>query len=154
MESKEINSVTPDFQKTVQELIDNLRVERFSDAEEYRLAHEYSALPMGVDMWSYVLLTANGEIIDQDYDGNFQHHRVDSQALIRVLVAGKRRYPQLAKFIPNRSDQSKTCPICEGSGIWEQSKDVATEKPGKCFICAGLGWVTEETYSEIQKNSK
>ena len=148
-----MNIVTPEFQKTIQGLIDNLQVEQFSDVEEYKLARKHHALPLGVDMWSYVFLTANGEMIWDDNEGETVSAN-DLQSLIRALVVTKERYPQFERFIPNRSIDSKTCPICNGAGIWEQSKDVSTGKPGKCFICAGLGWVTDETYLEVLKNSK
>ncbi len=145
--------VTSEFQRTVQDLIDNLQAEKFLDAAEYRLALKYNALPIGLDLFSYVFLSSNGEVLWDDNEGDVGSSN-DLQSLIRVLVAGKRRYPQLAEFIPHRSDESKTCLICNGSGIWKQSKDLSTGKPGKCFFCAGLGWLTEETYLEILKNSK
>jgi hypothetical protein len=153
MESEEIEIVTTEFQKVIQGLIDNLEAEQFRDAEEYKLALKYDSLPIGLDLFSYVFLNSNGEVIWDDNEGDVGSSN-DLQSLIRVLVAGKRRYPQLTKFIPNRFDESKTCLICNGSGIWKQSKDLLTGKPGKCFFCAGLGWITNETYSEILKNSK
>lgn len=145
--------VTPEFQKTIQELIDNLRPEQFSDAEEYKLARKYNALPVGVDLWSYVFLTASGEVIWDDGEGETGSTN-DLQSLIRILAVRKERYPQFGRLIPDPWEESKTCPVCSGSGVWGQSKEVSTEKPGRCFICAGLGWVTDETYSEILKNSK
>jgi hypothetical protein len=153
MEGNEMIIVTPEFQKTIQDLIDNLQAEQFPDAEEYKLAQKYHALPLGFDFLAYVFLTPNGEVIWEDFQDEVGNSH-DLQGLIRVLVAGKRRYPQLAEFIPNRSDESKTCLICNGSGIWEQSKDISTGKPGKCFFCAGLGWLTEDAYLEILKNTK
>jgi hypothetical protein len=145
--------VTPEFQKTIQYLIKNLQAEQFIDAAEYRLALKYNALPIGLDLFSYVFLNSNGEVLWDDDEGDVGSSD-DLQSLIRVLVAGKRRYPQLAEFIPNRSDELKTCPICNGSGILKQSEELTTGKPGKCFFCAGLGWLTEKTYMEILENSK
>lgn len=145
--------VTSEFQKTIQSLIENLQAEQFLDAEEYKLALKYNALPIGLDLFSYVFLDSNGEVLWDDNEGDTGNSN-DLQSLIRVLVVGKRRYPQLVEFIPNRSDESKTCPICKSSGIWEQSKDLSTGKSGKCFFCAGLGWVTDKTYSEILKNQQ
>jgi hypothetical protein len=145
--------VTPEFQNTIQDLIDNLQAEQFLDAAEYKLALKYNALPIGLDLFSYVFLNSSGEVLWDDSEGDVGSSN-DLQSLIRVLVSGKRRFPQLAEFIPNRSDESKTCPICNGSGIWKQSEDITTGKPRKCFFCAGLGWLTEETYLEILKNSK
>ena len=143
----------PEFEKVVQDLIDNLQAEQFSDVEEYNLARKYHALPLGFDFLAYVFLTSEGKVIWKDFEGTVGSSN-DLQGLIRVLVAGKRRYPQLAKFIPNRSAESKDCPLCNGSGILNQSKDIATGEPGKCFICAGLGWITEDSYLEILEHSK
>lgn len=153
MEDEKLNIVTPEFQETIQKLIDNLQADQFSDATEYKLARKHNALPLGGDLWSYVFLTANGEVLWDDNEGENDSAN-DLQSLTRVLVVGKERYPQFEKFIPNRSVDLKTCPVCNGCGIWEQSKNVLTGKPGRCFICSGLGWVTDETYSEILKNSK
>lgn len=142
-----MNIVTPKFQKIVQDLIDNLKAEQFPNAEEYKLALKYKALPLGFDLLAYVFLTPNGEVIWEDFQGDVGNSN-DLQGLIRVLV-GQRRYTQLTEFIPERSDESKTCPVCEGSGVWKQSKDLSTGEPGKCFFCAGLGWVTEEFWKEF-----
>lgn len=145
--------VTPEFQNTIQDLIDNLQADQFSDAEEYKLAQKYHALPLGSDLLAYVFLTPNGKVIWEDFQYEVGSLN-DTQGLIRVLVAGKRRYPQLAEFIPSRSDQSKTCPVCEGSGRMPNAKDIATGNPGECFFCAGLGWVTEEFWKELTENQK
>jgi hypothetical protein len=145
--------VTPEFQKTIQNLIDNFQAEQFLDAAEYTLALKYNALPIGLDLFSYVFLNSSGEVLWDDNEGDVGSSN-DLQSLIRVLVAGKRRYPQLAEFVPSRSDESKTCLICNGSGILKQSEDLITGKPAKCFFCAGLGWLTEKTYMEILENSK
>lgn len=145
--------VTLDFTKTIEELIKNLKLENLPDSEECQLTQKHNALPIGYDLFCYVFLAPNGRVIVEDDEGGSRSF-YDLQILIRILVAGKQRYPQFEKFIPSRSASSKNCPICGGSGILEQSKDVSTGKPGECFICAGLGWVTDETFSEILKNSK
>lgn len=148
-----MNIVTLEFQKTIQELIDNLQAEQFSDVEEYKLALKYNALPLGVDLWSYIFLTATGEVIWDDNEGDTGSAN-DLQSLIRVLAVRKKRYPQFERFIPNRSADSKTCPICEGTGINEHSENVSTGEPAGCFLCGSLGWVTDEAFQEILKNSK
>lgn len=153
MEGWKVKIVTSEFQQTVQELIDNLQAEQFSDCEEYKLARKHNALPLGIDLWSYVFLTSSGEVIWDDNEGETGSAH-DLQSLIRVLAVRKERYPQFGWFIPNRSEESKTCPICHGSGVSKQSEEILTGKPGRCFICAGLGWITDEAYSEILKNSK
>jgi hypothetical protein len=153
VEGGKMKIVTAKFQKTIQDLIDNLHPEQFPDAEEYRLAQKYRALPLGFDLLDYVFLTPNGEVLWEgclDEVGSVNN----TQSLIRVLVSGSRRYPPLTEFIPPRSGESKDCPVCEGSGVWRQSKDIVTDKPTKCFFCAGLGWVTEEFWKEFTENQK
>jgi hypothetical protein len=145
--------VTSEFQKMVEDLINNLQPNDFPDAEEYKLAQKYNALPLGFDLLAYVFLTSNGDVIWEDYNGEVGSAN-DSQSLIRLLVGGSRRYPQLAQFIPNRSDESRTCPLCKGAKVLENSKEIISGNPARCFICSGLGWVTEATYLQILKNSK
>lgn len=143
--------VTSEFTKTLETLIKNLRVEDFSDTEEYKLAQKYNALPLGVDLYSYVFLTANGEILWDDNEGETGCAN-DLQSLIRALVVKKERYPQFVRFIPDRTTNSKDCPICGGTGVNENSKDLRTGDFAKCFLCAGLGWVTKECFDEIIRN--
>lgn len=145
--------VTEEFTKTIGDLLNNLNVEDFSDSEEFNLARKYNALPLGFDFIAYTFITPNGEVIWHDFQDDFGKVN-DSQHLINALVYGKRRYPQLEKFIPDRSDESKTCPVCKGTGIWKNSKNVVTGEPGNCIVCATLGWVTDECYDRIISNSK
>jgi len=145
--------VTSEFRKIVADLIKNIKLKDFLDSEEFKLAHKYNALPLGFDFLAYTFITSNGEVIWHDFQDDFGKSN-DSQGLINALVYGKKRYPQLEKFIPNRSDKSKICPVCEGTGIWKDSKNVVTGETGNCIICATLGWVTDECYEQIINNRK
>jgi hypothetical protein len=148
-----MNIVTSEFKKTVEDLINNLKIEDFSDSEEHKLTHEYNALPLGFDFLAYTFITSDGEVIWHDFKDDFGKSS-NSQSLINALVYAKKRFPQLEKFIPNRSENSKTCPICEGTGIWKHSKNVVTGESGNCVICATLGWITNECYEQIISNQK
>ena len=141
--------VTEEFTKTIENLIKKVSAESCSP-EEFELSQKYNALPLGYDLWSVVLLTPKGEIIDQDWDGNIQHNEFDLQLLIRLLFVEKERFPEFENFILNRSDDSKDCPMCQSSGM---IKD-ANGKDMRCIICAGIGWITKKTYETIQKNSE
>ena len=138
-----MKSVSKEFQKVIEGLIKEVSLENCT-IEEFKLSHKYNALPFGYDLWSVVLLTPKGEIIDQDLDGNIQHHDFNQYTLDRLLVVEKDRFPQLEKFIPTRSEDSKECPACKGA------KELNT-KPDriKCFVCVGLGWVTKEVWKEF-----
>ena len=131
----------------------NLKNEDFSDSEEFRLARKYNALPLGFDFLAYTFITSDGEVIWHDFQDDFGKSK-DIQGLINALAYGKKRYPQLEKFIPNRFDTAKTCPICKGTGILKESRNVVTGEPGKCVICAGLGWITDECYDQMINNRK
>lgn len=148
-----MNIATSEFKKTVDDLINNLNIDNFVDSEEHTLACKYKALPLGFDFLAYTFITSDGEVIWHDFQDDFGKSN-DSQSLINALVYGKKRYPELEKFIPNRHESSKICPVCEGTGIWKNSKNVATGEPGNCIICATLGWVTDECYEQIISNHK
>ena len=145
--------VTSEFRKTIEDLINNLKIEDFPDSEEFKLARKYNALPLGFDFMAFTFIASDGEVIWHDYQDEFGTSN-DSQGLINALVYGKKRYPQLENFIPNRSAESKTCPVCEGTGIWKNSKNVVTGEPGNCLICAALGWVTDECHERIINNQE
>lgn len=148
-----MNIVTSEFKKTVKELINKLKTEDFSDSEEYKLARRYNALPLGFDFLAYSFINSDGEVIWHDFQDDFKKSN-DSQSLINALVYGKNRYPELEKFIPKRHESLKICPVCEGTGVWKNSKNIATGEPENCVICANLGWVTDECYEQIISNQK
>ncbi len=145
--------VTSEFSKTVEDLINNLKIDDFSDSEEYKLARKYNALPIGFGFLAFTFITSDGEVIWHDFQDEFGKSN-DSQSLINALVYGKRRYPELEEFIPTRQESSKICPVCEGTGIMKFSKNVVTREHGNCGICATLGWVTIERYVQIVSNQK
>lgn len=55
--------ITAEFKKTVEDLINNLKSEDFSDSEEYNLAVKYNALPLRFDFSAYIFITSDGEVI-------------------------------------------------------------------------------------------
>jgi hypothetical protein len=88
MESEKIEIITTEFQKAILSLIENLEIEQFPDAEEYKLALKYDSLPIGLDLFSYVFLNSNGEVIWDDTEGDVGSSN-DLQSLIRVLSPEK-----------------------------------------------------------------
>jgi hypothetical protein len=48
-----MNIVTTEFREVVERLVNNLQPNECIDAEEYRLAQEFRALPLGLSLWSY-----------------------------------------------------------------------------------------------------
>ncbi len=143
-----MNIVTLEFQRTIEELIEKVSAENCSP-EELELSQKYNALPFGYDLWSVVLLTSKGEIIDQDFDGEIQHHEFNLQFLIRLLFVEKERFPELEKFIPDRSDETKDCPVCQGTKRMNSEFDSIS-----CLVCVGMGWVTAEFWKAFTENQK
>ncbi|MDQ3818033.1 MAG: hypothetical protein M3362_10105 [Acidobacteriota bacterium] len=134
-----MNIVTPEFREAVERLLNDLQLSDCIDAEEYRLAQEFHALPLGLDLWSYGFLTPDGECIATGWELEEIIRSKKIPDLIRALVVAANRYPQLAAFIPARPSDAMTCPLCDGTKVW--GKEIPSGRLGRCFNCAGLGWV-------------
>src|SRR4051812_39251799 len=106
--------VTPEFQETVQRLFDGLTPNDCIDAEEYRLAQEFQALPLGRGWWSYFFLRPDGEQIWTDWEPDDVTRSRSLWGLIYSIVGAADRYPQLSTFIPERPPEAITCPACQG----------------------------------------
>jgi hypothetical protein len=134
-----MNIVTSEFRELIERLVSNLQSSDCPDAEEYRLAQEYHALPLGFDLWSRVFLTSDGEIIWIGSEPEEITRATDTQSLIRVIVSSTGRYPEFAALISARPNDAVACPACNGTKM--SGKDILNGKLGRCVICAGLGWV-------------
>jgi hypothetical protein len=133
-----MNKVTPEFQALVERLIGELRPSDCLDAEEYRLAREFHALPLGMGLWAYDFLTPDGELISADFEMADIQRYCSTASFIRSVVSAAGRYPQLKAFIPKRPEDAIVCPACQGTKLWGRLG--GTNKPGPCVFCAGLGW--------------
>ena len=140
---------TPELQQLIETLVDKLSPEDCYDTEEYRLAKELQALPLGYDLWSYCFLKADGECISTGWEPAEISRSHDNQSLIRAIVWASARFPQFLAFIPNRPSASVNCALCGGTKTWGQ--EGGTQKPAKCFFCAGLGWVLPEALEQINR---
>ena len=95
---------------------------------ERRLADRFQALPVGPDLFREVLLRPDGEVLRVESGVPEERSRSVADQL-RVLVLAAARYPSLARFIPDRPPNARTCAFCEG------------RDEGWCAGCFGLGWV-------------
>ena len=134
-----MNIVTLEFRELIERLLSNIQSSDCADAEEYSLAQEYHALPLGLDLWSRVFLTPDGEVIWIGSEPEEIIRATDTQSLIRAVVSSARRYPEFAALVPAKPNDSAVCPACNGTKML--GKDILSGKPGRCVICAGLGWV-------------
>ena len=141
--------VTEELGVEVERLIAGLNAETIRDPEALRLALKFGALPFGMGLFGgYGFLRPDGEIIetgevwpeDKSNEEPSRFRRV--QAQISAIVWASRRFPSLARFVPNRPPEGVNCRLCLGSGLF--GVDVVTRKPAPCVECAGLGWTVPD----------
>src|SRR5690242_18517110 len=113
-----MNIVTPKFQELVERLIGDLKPDACVDAEEYRLAKEFHALPLGIDLWSYQFLRPDGELISTGWEQEEISRGYSTSGLIRAVAGVAKRYPQFAAFKPDRPPEAIVCPACQGTRLW------------------------------------
>ncbi len=130
-----MNLASPELAKTISALVASLRPELCTDAEEWRLAKELTALPICVSLYSHVLLLPDCTTVMTGHEPGEFDYETDANSLLRTLVIGSKRWPQLADHIPIRTGPA--CAICSGTGQW------GNMVPGTCPGCAGLGWVMD-----------
>ena len=70
------------------------------DGDEYMLAREFGALPLGFDLWSYMFLTPDGEIIWAGWMPLEVNRWRSDFILGRALKIAGERYPLMAHNIP------------------------------------------------------
>lgn len=63
----------------------------------------------------------------------------DEQEALYSLVIGARRYPALAKLIPDRPTNALACTACGGSGRHPSAVAAGIDRID--CVCAGLGWL-------------
>jgi hypothetical protein len=124
--------------EVVNELLSGLKPSDCIDQEEYRLSQDLRALPIGIDLWAYMFLTPDGEVIGTGWEPGELERSRDGHTMIKILVWGAERYPPLASLIPGWPPDSDDCQLCAGSGA--HGTLVGSDQPAKCVWCGGLGW--------------
>lgn len=138
---KTMNLISDEFVNTVAALIGEVTPSN-CDAAEYRLGKAFDALPICLDLWSYMLLTAQGEVLWADLNDNNEpqeERRLSSpQEVLSALRVGVKRYQRLALLLPARPVDAVDCELCIGSGVMQ----TADAKPQEvcCLWCQGCGW--------------
>ena len=94
------------------------------------------ALHIGGSMWADYYLRPNGEavVVGEDYD----HPEVDTihtdrSNVMRLLVWGSKRYPELKELLPIRPPGAVDC-RCRQYPIFAEGKVLCSE-------CGALGWL-------------
>jgi hypothetical protein len=102
-------------------------------------AKRLMALPIGVDMWAEYFLRPNGDvvIVGEDLDQpDVDTIYSDRISVLRVLVWGSERYPELRQLLPVRGPGAVDC-RCRAIPLFAEGKVL-------CAECGGLGWLPAE----------
>ena len=134
---KAMNLINDEFTNTVAALIAEVSPNN-CDAEEFRLAQALQALPICFDLWSYVLLTPQGEVVFSGLDLDEERRSASLQDVLLMLRIGAERYPRLERLLPSRSAEATICRMCSGSGVF-QTGDTPPQRK-RCLNCVGWGW--------------
>ena len=100
-------------------------------------AERLSALPLGWSMWAGYFLRANGEVVVVGEDENLPDVdtiHVGRGDLLRALVWGSERYPELRSLLPVREPGATDC-ACRAIPAFAEGKVL-------CPDCGGLGWLS------------
>jgi hypothetical protein len=94
------------------------------------------ALHIGGSMWVDCYLRPNGEVVfigeDEDHP-NDESVSTEPSAVLRMIVWGSRRYPELRTLIPVRPPDAFDCP-CRQHPLFAEGKVL-------CPTCGGMGWL-------------
>jgi hypothetical protein len=116
--------------RLIAELPEGLAAETRSHAERLK------ALPIGWSMWAGYFLRANGEVVvvgeDEDHPEADTIH-TERGHVLRALVWGSERYPELRRLLPARGPGAVDC-RCRAIPLFAEGKVLCPE-------CGGLGWL-------------
>ena len=109
------------------------------DRWERRVSAWLKAIPLGVDVCSYIMLAPNGTVFDVLLEGDTQDEWHSSDhgepgVLGECLrTRAKRRYPALWAEVERVGATLPRCPACGGR----------RGERTNCYECGGLGWVPD-----------
>jgi uncharacterized protein (DUF1810 family) len=90
---------SPEFTMTVERLLTELEPEDCESIAEYHDAKELHALPLGLDMWSQMFLTPDGEIIWVGGEPlEIRRSRYEGHLCAALRMAAE-RFPDMEKFV-------------------------------------------------------
>jgi hypothetical protein len=145
--------ISPELSNKIQKVID----EFVSDSELFlvasnenpeikinlrEIASELSVLPVLFDWFECWGIQPNGSILLFKYEKPYKIKTETNQKIINVVFhdAGK-KYTDLQELIPCRTNESVTCPSCDGTGILKEFADNEfLAKSIRCG-CGSIGWL-------------
>jgi len=88
-----------EFRAIVQRLLADLEPEDCESQQEYQWALELHALPLGIDLWSRVFLTPDGEVVWAGWEPLEIKRSRDQADLKGALRMAAERYPAMTAFV-------------------------------------------------------
>ena len=122
-------------EQIVSRLIAGLPPDQLDPARTH--AARLGALPIAASMWADYYLHPSGAVIvvgediDQPESDSVYTDRI---SVLKVLVWGARRYPELATLLPVRGSGAVDCPTCPSHPFFGAGRVL-------CPTCGGLGWL-------------
>jgi hypothetical protein len=130
---------SPQAEQLVSRLIAGLSPRELDPARAH--AARLGALPIGGSMWADYYLRPSGEvvIVGEDYDQpEVDSIYTDQSHVLRMLVWGAERYPELTELLPVRGPNAIDCPTCGSVRLFGEGKVL-------CPTCSGLRWIPPTT---------
>lgn len=125
---------TPFAEYVVLRLIAGLTADQFDPTRTH--AARLGALPIGGSMWADYDLRPNGEVVIVGEDPDLPDVDTvvtDDRRVLRILVWGTRRNPELQQLLPIREPNARDC-HCQKVQIYLEGHRI-------CHECGGLGWI-------------
>ena len=92
------------------------------------------ALPVHIEMGGALALTADGDIVQYDFETGTTNVPEEVWR-IAALVKAARRFPELRDLVPPRPIGAVDCPACGGRGLILGDMD--------CGTCIATGWIAQ-----------
>lgn len=103
-----------------------------------RVAERKQAFVIYADLGGAALLDLDGRVWMFAWDGEAAWEDSAKWRLL-ALVIGAERFPELKELLPVRPALAPDCSSCQGTGTFAHLRKV------KCWECAGLGWLSDES---------
>src|SRR5688572_25108345 len=99
-----------------------------------------NALPLHSDWGGCVALRPDGELVEVLWDTP-ELAKVETNPWLRFLglVAGAKRYAELAHLMPARIERDRDCPLCEGTGKVVGLEELGSVANSIACYCGGAG---------------
>jgi hypothetical protein len=126
---------TPHAEQVVSRLIAGISPEKL-DPTTLANVERLQALYVGTDMWAGCYLRPNGEVvfIGSDWDRPDEASvSTERSVVLRMIVWGSERYPELRELLPVRPPHAFDCP-CRQNPLFAEGKVL-------CQDCGGMGWL-------------